>query len=110
MLVINNDPIAYFDVDDTLIMWDYDDTKETVWINGYRFNPHKVHIEQIKKHKMRGHTIIVYSAGGSTNWAEPVIKALKLEDYVDVVMPKANWAYDDLPANEFMKTIYLEDE
>lgn len=72
--------------------------------------PHRKHIEQLKLHKLRGHTIIVWSAGG-WEWAEAVVRALKLEQYVDLVIEKPMWYYDDLTANEFMgKRIYCKDE
>lgn len=86
---------TYFDVDDTLIMWNqpsHDDPNSVVvhcpptthqfrvfdqkgdlveegpktelpgWSE--RVTPHKKHIEQLKYHRLRGHTIIVWSAGG----------------------------------------------
>jgi phosphoserine phosphatase len=58
-------------------------------------------IEQLKKHKIRGHTIIVWSAGGS-KWAAEAIKFLELEAYVDLVIEKPRWMYDDKQAEEFM--------
>jgi len=103
MIVIEDKPIAYFDVDDTLIMWeehlinqeDLTDPK-TVQINNMIMLVHKVHVEIMKKHKARGHTIVVWSQGGS-EWAELAVKALELEEVVDIIMPKPYWAYDDLP-------------
>jgi len=72
--------------------------------------PHKKHVEQLKLHKMRGHTIIVWSAGG-WEWAEVVVRALKLEKFVDLVIEKPTWVYDDLPVVEFMpKNIWMKDE
>ncbi len=72
--------------------------------------PHRYHIEQLIKHKMRGHTIIVWSAGGY-DWAAAVIKALKLETHVDLVISKPIWVYDDLPPNEFIpKPSWRKDE
>ena len=75
-----------------------------------RVKPHKKHVEQLKLHSMRGHTIIVWSAGG-WEWAEAVVRALKLEQYVNLVIEKPMWVYDDLPSTEFMpKSIWMKDE
>lgn len=136
---------TYFDVDDTLVMWNRpaaddpdaieitcptsrterfllemtddgnlepDTPTETVSVGTWteRLKPHKKHIEQLKLHKLRGHTVIVWSAGG-WEWAEAVVRALKLEQYVDLVIEKPMWFYDDLMPNEFMgKRYYMKDE
>jgi hypothetical protein len=72
--------------------------------------PHRLHIEQLRKHKMRGHTVIVWSAGGY-DWAAAVVKTLGLENIVDLVISKPIWVYDDLPPNEFMpKSKWMKDE
>lgn len=101
VIVIDDKPIAYFDVDDTLVMWDAPDLTwaETVEINGMSMLVHQVHVDIMKKHKARGHTIVVWSQGGS-EWAEIAIKALQLEDVVDLILPKPYWAYDDLPYDQ----------
>lgn len=72
--------------------------------------PHKKHIEQMKLHKLRGHTIVVWSAGG-WEWAVEVVKALGLEQYVDLVMEKPTWCYDDKQAEEYIpKSQWMKDE
>lgn len=136
---------TYFDVDDTLIMWnlpaaddpdvieiecptsrterallEMDDAgdlnpetpTETVSVGSWkqRVKPHKKHIAQLKQHFLRGHTIIVWSAGG-WEWAEAAVRALGLQDFVHLVIEKPVWYYDDLPANEILgKRYYLKDE
>lgn len=108
-LVKLEEPIVFCDVDDTLVSWktypkrglnsiEFEDpfTQEVLYLHAI---PN--HIEAIKAHKLRGHTVVVWSAGGA-KWAEEVVKKLKLEKYVDAVMSKPNWFYDDLPASEFM--------
>jgi phosphoserine phosphatase len=62
------------------------------------------HIEDIKRHKARGHLVCVWSAGGS-EWAEAAVKALKLEKYVDLVIAKPTWVIDDLEPNQFLKRV-----
>jgi hypothetical protein len=131
MIVIPGDTIVYVDVDDSLVMWSptpedletkgIDFTCDGALKPGYcelknmdaytvRLVPHRTHVEQIKKHKMRGHTVVVWSQGGY-KWAETVVKTLELEQYVDVVIAKPLWLIDDLPASEFMpKSKWSKDE
>lgn len=112
MKIIESKHIVYFDVDDTLLMWrwqDYTDdvhkllslqipgTNETVQVF-----PHLRHIELMKQFKVRGQTVVVWSKGG-WDWAHTAIKALKIEQYVDLVLTKPDWYIDDLDCKEFMK-------
>lgn len=132
MIVIPSVNSVFWDVDDTLVLWN--PTKEQLEKDGIDFEcpaglflneennvtpgkpwtarlvPHKTHIEQLKKHKMRGHMIVVWSAGGY-DWAEAVVKRLGLEQYVDVVISKPTWAYDDMPAERILpKVQWMKDE
>jgi FMN phosphatase YigB (HAD superfamily) len=118
MLVIDSDKVTFFDVDDTLVKWSF--SQEEADQYGIKFNnfgyetllvPHRTHIEQLKKHRARGHKIIVWSAGGY-DWAAEVVKVLGLEDAVDLVISKPTWFYDDLPASHFLpegNRIYIKD-
>lgn len=132
MIVLSSHNSVHFDVDDTLVLWSptpeekekygieitcpgskilKDDGTLDVgpsWIE--YLVPHFVHIEQVKKHKARGHTVVVWSAGG-WEWAEAAVKALSIENYVDVVMSKPDWAYDDLAPEAYMpKSQYMKNE
>lgn len=133
MIVIPGDKIVYCDIDDTIAMWapsqeeiekkgvlitcpgslidvDNDGNKQYAPSWTQMIVPHKHHIEKIIKHKTRGHTVVVWSAGGY-DWAAAVIRAFKLENYVDVVISKPTWIIDDLPASEFMpKNYWQKDE
>jgi len=62
----------------------------------------------MRRHKIRGSTIIVWSAGGAA-WAKKAVEALGIEELVDIIMCKPRWYVDDLPADEWMKRNYLED-
>ncbi len=116
----SNQP-TYFDVDDTLIMWsptpeqleaygvEFDHTYEDGTRRIGKILPHRVHIRQLIKHAMRGHTIIVWSAGGEP-WAYAAVKALGIEQYVDYTIQKPIWAYDDKKPNEFFDTKFYKDE
>jgi len=145
MFVLKCNQPVYFDVDDTLVMWnppnpndpdvieivcptsrtkriiqeldaETGDLKdlppdEFVEVGSWteRLKPHKKHIEAMKLHKLRGHTVIVWSAGG-WEWAEAAIRALNLEKYVDLVLEKPMWCYDDLPPSEFIpKVQYIKE-
>lgn len=118
MLKLSSDKVAVYDIDDTLIY--FNPTTEQIEKHGIRYEyepgmftyfvPHLVHIEQLKKHRSRGHCNIVWSAGG-VQWCETVVKLLELEPYVDLIICKPSWAYDDLPASEYMpKSQWLKDE
>lgn len=102
MFKIPNGPTAYFDIDDTLIEWNYvenyDITDYVVIecrgrVGKYLINRHN--IEHLIKLSNRGHGIVVWSAGGS-DWAEAVVKGLGIEKYVDVVAPKPTYYIDDI--------------
>lgn len=88
------------DVDDTLIMWtipqDYQGELVETNVAGITDKgiPNMPAINHLKKMKARGYAVVVWSAGGS-EWAESVVKALKLEEYVDLVMPKIDFHLDD---------------
>lgn len=105
MKKLKDGPVAYYDLDDTLIYFDFDPSKPSVSItcHGYTqtYNYHQKHIDILKKHKERGHGIVIWSQGGS-DWIEACVKALNLQDYVDVIMPKPHWIYDDLDPSEWM--------
>lgn len=138
MRVMKCNQPTFFDVDETLVMWEHGDPShpdcikvevpigrqkraaedqgwetEEITVQGdwsAWIRPHKKHIEALKKHKLRGQTVIVWSAGG-WEWAEAAVRALGLVDYVDLVLEKPRWAYDDLPPNEYMpKSQWLKDE
>lgn len=104
-----------FDCDDTLVMWHLDDKSKNIPIESpyekgltYFLTPHEKHIRLMKDYKARGFTIVVWSAGG-VEWAETVVKALKLEEYVDAVFTKPCRYVDDLKCNEWMgNQVYIK--
>ena len=108
MIKIGNDKIVFFDVDDTLVMWgspplDYEGQIVRLNCHGWQDNYaiYDSNILAMKEHKKRGHTVIVWTQGG-VDWAEAVVKGLGLEEYVDAVMSKPSWVYDDLPTSAWM--------
>lgn len=119
MKTVGNEVNVFCDVDDTLVHWHNDYSKpgddKIKIIDPYDksvnyLKPHKKHIRLLKKMKGRGNFIIVWSAGGF-KWAEAVVKALKLEDVVDLVMTKPAKYVDDLDASVWIGSrIYLKDD
>lgn len=116
MIVLKCNQATYWDVDNTLILWE--PTENQLFNHGKTYTapdghtailvPHLAHIEQLKKHSIRGHTIVVWSAGGSF-WAAEAVKFLGLEDYVDLAISKPVWFYDDKQPEDFMgKPLYLK--
>lgn len=112
MQVVRSSRIVMFDVDDTLVIWDWKelDPEGTNLVSISNPDgkctelvmPHNRHITLMRQFKARGHTVVVWSQGGWA-WAESVVKTLGIEDLVDIVMDKPNWYVDDLPAEAFMK-------
>ena len=98
-MVILEKPTVFFDVDDTLVMWDENAKGDNVAIS---CDGHLVHmvvnkgnLEELKRHGSRGVDVVVWSKGG-VHWAKQVVRALKLEKYVAVIMTKPFCYYDDL--------------
>jgi predicted phosphatase len=105
-----NDMVVMFDVDETLVLWDFsqEDAKDAIVFDNFGVStlllPHFKHIDQIKRHAARGHMVYVWSAGG-VDWATEVVKTLGLEPYVHHIMCKPQWYYDDLRSDEFLPEI-----
>jgi hydroxymethylpyrimidine pyrophosphatase-like HAD family hydrolase len=96
-------PCAFFDIDDTLIIWKDDEgkirnlPKVEVECRGimeeYYINPYN--LDYLKKLATRGHAIVVWSAGGA-DWAEAVCIALDIEHMVFAAMAKPTYYIDDI--------------
>lgn len=112
--VVRQESLVFCDVDDTLLMWGkakkgekvvtvtspYDGTQEYL-------RPHKGHIKILKDRKARGSFIVVWSAGGF-RWAQAAVKALGLDNHVDLIMTKPHCYIDDKEAKDIMgERIYL---
>lgn len=112
MITFKERKTVYFDCDDTLLEWKTCNETTTGAIkienNGHEFYKKVIfeNVEALIDHSMAGHVIVVWSAGGST-WAETIVKALGIENYVDVVLNKPDFYYDDkdpshwLPERQF---------
>jgi hypothetical protein len=115
--VIENDRTVYIDCDDTLVMWpkDYKKKKKgrVKCIDHYNKTvnyliPHKKHINLLKAYKGRGFFCVAWTAAGSL-WFLEVIKQLKLEKYVDLVITKPEKYVDDLDSSVWIgPRVYLK--
>ena len=112
MIKLSDKPTVFFDVDSTLVFtqsecpinqteFGHDEFIITEGRFKRVFTVHKPHIECIKDFKARGHNVVVWSAGGA-DWAALVIEKLELTDYVDVVMCKPDWYFDDLSVDQWI--------
>jgi hypothetical protein len=112
MIIIENEHIAAFDIDQTLFMHDESSTCGIINPNsgsqifGYA---NLKHIELMKQFKGRGMFVVVWSKSG-TKWAEAVVKNLELTPYVDLIISKFDRYVDDLKAHQVLgERIYLND-
>jgi hypothetical protein len=104
---ITNNLVVAFDIDDTLLMYNetgkpQENSIEIMHpLNGhYEYPiPHYAHIKLLKNYKAQGYHIIVWSAQGY-EWVLASIKALNIEDYVDLKMSKLIKYVDDLKGPE----------
>lgn len=121
MKTIGSDKNVFVDVDETLIInkshkeefgitdkeWAANSFPMGISKTKVEVMPHFKHIEFIKELKSKNITIYVWSAGGK-DWAEAVIKALGLEDFVDFAMTKPELYIDDLEADKWMRRIWFK--
>lgn len=105
--------VVFFDVDETLVEWVTNtdpNAEEALIVDGVLLRPIETHVEALKKHKERKDQVIVWTQGGS-KWAEAVVKALELEEFVDIAMAKPTLYYDDLDVSVWMPMrIYKPEE
>lgn len=100
MKVIRSNNLTTFDIDDTILMHidrrvktkdkiaiDYGD--EVIYLT-----PHKFHITFLKHCHKRGDFVVIWSKNGY-QYAEQVVKKLKLSKYVDLIMSKPSRHVDD---------------
>lgn len=113
MNIVKNEMTFFVDIDETLVCWSTKSDKASYRIEDPNDGvsnyviPHKPHIKILKNKKTRGAHVVVWSAGGYA-WAEAVVTALGLQDYVDQIMTKPSAYMDDKIATELMgERIYL---
>lgn len=114
-LVIGFDKVLFSDVDDTLITFNVteENLSQAIDIGPRGFErkaiPMFKNIKNLKNARTRGHGVVVWSAGGH-KWAAEVIRALGLEAYVDLIVAKPSWYYDDLPVDKWIGPRFFKPE
>lgn len=118
MFVLKGDNTIFFDVDNTLILWNCDpQDPRTIWIPSLKVDgvnengtvsyehvpviPHEKHLLMIKRHKQLGNTVVVWSKSGP-EWARNIVEYFGLSGYVDLVCGKPCVVYDDLKPDQFL--------
>lgn len=116
MKVIKNENIKPFDVDETLVLHNLEaypelleaDIKDAVTGGSIKVKVHEAMVRLLREEKSRGATVIVWSRGGY-QWAYDVIEALDLIPYVDIVMSKPCFYFDDSTVEKWMESrVYLD--
>lgn len=93
--VIASDRVTFFDVDDTLILWDKISLDlPVVNINGREFQIHTKHLQKIHDYHLMGFIVFVWSNSGY-KWAQTVTEALGVQDKV-IAMCKPHRVFDDV--------------
>lgn len=96
--------VTFIDVDDTIVSYSGYNKTLPVRVGS---NPVimvevlEATVEELKRHKSQGQSIVVWSNAG-VDWAEAVVIALGITEYVDVVISKPKFYYDDMDASQFM--------
>jgi beta-phosphoglucomutase-like phosphatase (HAD superfamily) len=104
-----------FDVDQTLVLEGYTGLENDVTIQHphrkelIKRKTHIKHVELLIDHAKRGYEVIVWSGNGKA-WADAVVDALGIREYVNHTMTKPVKYVDDLKVEQWMTShIYLED-
>lgn len=104
-------PTAYFDVDDTLVIWGKDHLPEAKpFLNAGMIEmllPNQKIICRLLDLHDQGYTIVVWSQGGA-DWAAEVVRKLELEAFVSLCIDKPHKYIDDLSCTKFMDVLIWE--
>lgn len=107
-MIVLDDKIVSFDVDQTLVMWGenrHEQKPGRILIvdpndNEHMFlTPHDLHIRKLKGYKQAGWFVIVWSASGGP-WAHAVCSALQIVEHTSLIVGKPSVLFDDLPLAE----------
>lgn len=119
--IIDNENVAFFDIDDTLILHPHSDIdpnqykdlgylklRDSYEKGHFYAKPSKIHIKLLKDYRARGFHVVVWSGNGHKH-ALNVIEQLGLVEYVHTIMTKPRSYIDDLQCQEWMGAhLYLE--
>jgi hypothetical protein len=118
MYKLPSGPSAFFDIDDTLVIWSNPTGNEkleelvTVVTRGLKqtFLINRFNLKYLRELAVRGHSIVLWSQGGS-DWCEAVAKALDIEDLVCACLSKPMYYIDDIKdTSQFMGKYVFFDE
>jgi hypothetical protein len=108
MNLIKSELVWCVDVDDTLVIWGADKHLHPTidFVEPHSKDEIKVvvnlnNIRLLKEKKARGCFIVLWSQGG-WEYAAEIATALKLNDFIDIVMTKPTGIIDDLHPSEWM--------
>lgn len=115
MFILDKSRVVMIDVDDTICIWTptpehlQQDHSFQMGTGKFQFpvTPHKFHLEFIRKLKVQGYGIVVWSAGGE-EWALQAVQKLGIEDLVDIVMSKPVLLLDDMPTTHLPRRTYFD--
>ncbi len=107
MKIITNENIRPFDVDGCLIVApEESDMKAHVYDpisnKTIKVGVNKAMVRLLQEERRRGSCVVVWSRSGY-EWASNVVRALCLEDCVDLVMSKPLVYFDDTPVKKWLK-------
>jgi hypothetical protein len=112
MNIIKSENVWVVDVDETLIQHKSGTLRiQCPLLKTYSsFTPCEGNITLLKEKFVRGCYIVVWSQGGFA-WAETVVNALQLNEYVHTIMSKPVGYIDDKEIDEwFPKRVYIKPE
>lgn len=107
MKTIRNERTIFCDIDGTLIVEPNDSMGVTLIVdpldphNQIAVTRHEPMIRLLKEEHHRGAYVVVWSRGGY-EWAETVVKALGLENYVHQIMSKPLVYFDDVEIKDWL--------
>lgn len=102
MKLINKAQVYFFDIDNTLVthIKEQDLTETDITVTDpydqeiVHLRPHAAHIKLLKRSKMRGCAVVVWSMGGP-RWIKLICDRLGIAEYTDVGINKPSAYVDD---------------
>lgn len=108
---LTGDRVFASDVDDTIILWDVSEYPDApkVQLDGGSITVaiNQKNVNTLIKFKKLGYTVVVWSQSGK-DWAEKVVNALDINQYVDLIMTKPSYYLDDLDASAWMHRLWRD--
>jgi hypothetical protein len=111
----NDQNVIMFDVDDTLVMWNYQPNVESIIVEcpysgkDIELWPHKRHIDFLEREYCKGNSVVVWSRSGQM-WAESIVNKLGIANHIELIMCKPVKYVDDKDDKESIigMRVYLD--